>query len=68
MNAKNLNLAAEKQSGLKGWLMETKEEEKAKDQVHHGNQMSDEELEEHFKAFQDIEECIEGLKEDGDDI
>ena len=39
-----------------------------KEQRHHGNQMSDEELEEHFRAFQDIEECIEELKEEGDDI
>ena len=43
-------------------------EETTKETCHHGIQMSDEELEEHFKAFQDIEECIEGLKKKGDDI
>lgn len=44
--------------------METKEEVKDKTECRHGNQMSDKELEEHFRAFQDIEECIEELKEE----
>ena len=39
---------------------ETKET--ATSECHHGVQMTDEELEEHFRAFQEIEECIEGLK------
>lgn len=44
---------------------ETKET--ATSECHHGVQMTDEELEEHFRAFQDIEESIAGLKEEDDE-
>lgn len=45
-----------------------RKDECVKETCHHGIQMSDKELEEYFKAFQDIEECIEELKKKGDDI
>ena len=44
----------------------TKEE--TKEQCHHGNEMTDEELEEHFKAFQEIEESIGMVMEEGEDL
>ena len=42
--------------------------EKEKEQFHHGNEMTPEELEEHFKAFQEIEESIGLVMENGDDL
>ena len=39
-----------------------------KEQCHHGNEMSEEELEEHFKAFQEIEESIGLVMENGEDL
>lgn len=45
-------------------MAESTKEEVNKSECHHGILMTDEELEEHFRAFQEIEECIEGLKEE----
>lgn len=45
-----------------------KEKEEAKEQCHHGNEMTDEELEEHFQAFQEIEESIGLVMEEGEDL
>ena len=46
--------------------METKEE--PKEQCRHGNKMSDEELEQYFQDFSDIEESIGLVMEEGEDL
>ena len=44
------------------------EDKEAKEQCHHGNEMTEEELKEHLKAFQDIEESIDLVMENGEDL
>ena len=44
------------------------EDKEVKEQCHHGNEMTEEELEEHFQAFQDIEESIGLVMEEGEDL
>ena len=39
-----------------------------KETCHHGNEMTPEELEEHFRAFQEIEESIGLVMEEGEDL
>jgi len=39
-----------------------------KEQCHHGIQMSDEELEQYFQDFSDIEESIGLVMENGEDL
>ena len=46
----------------------SEDEEKRKEVCHHGVQMTDEELEEHFEAFQEIEESIGLVMENGEDL
>lgn len=48
--------------------MSEKEVKETKETCHHGNEMTDEELEEHFKAFQEIEESIGMVMEEGEDL
>ena len=45
-----------------------RKDECVKETCHHGNEMTDEELEEHFKAFQEIEESIGMVMEEGEDL
>jgi len=39
-----------------------------KEQCHHGNEMSDEELEQYFQDFSDIDESIGLVMENGEDL
>lgn len=43
-------------------------ETKSKSEGRHGTPMSEEELEEYFQAFQDIEESIQEVNENGTDM
>lgn len=43
-------------------------EVKEKPECHHGKGMTEEELEQHFQAFQDIEESIGLVMEEGEDL
>lgn len=45
-----------------------KEKDEVKEQCHHGNEMTEEELEQHFQAFQEIEESIGLVMEEGEDL
>ena len=44
------------------------EEEEKKEQCHHGNEMTPEELEQYFQDFQDIEDSINLVMENGEDL
>ena len=48
-------------------MAENKTEE-TKEAFHHGNEMTEEELEEHFQAFQEIEESIGLVMKEGEDL
>ena len=48
--------------------MAESDNKEVKEQCHHGNEMTEEELEEHFKAFQEIEESIGLVMENGEDL
>lgn len=45
-----------------------RKDEYVKETCHHGIQMTDEELEDHFEAFQEIEESIGLVMENGEDL
>ena len=42
--------------------------EESKETCHHGTPMSDEELAEYEQAFQDIEDCVGLVMENGEDL
>ncbi len=44
------------------------EDKKVKEQCHHGIQMSEEELEKYYQDFQEIEESIGLVMEEGEDL